>query len=158
MKNKWIVLVVLLGAGSLVAQVSSPRNALSMELGGSAGHQSFNYARLPAKPSGFSPEIGLGLLYGQNPTLVVPMSINYLKRRSEKTLWKYGLGLTFTQLNFISLSGNKPDDKGFYVFVVPAVAYLRTYPDGFFWGLEFSPIIGDGVGIPWGGVQLGFFF
>jgi hypothetical protein len=158
MKNKWIVLVVLLGAGSLVAQVSSPRYALSMELGGSAGHQSVNFTLLPSTASGLSTEFGLGLLYGQNPTLVVPVSINYLKRRNEKTVWKYGLGVTFSRLDFISLSGNQPDDKGLYVNLVPAVTYLRTYPDGFFWGLKFSPILGNGGGIPWGGVQLGFFF
>jgi hypothetical protein len=158
MKNKWILLVALMSATSLVAQVSSPRYALSMELAGSAGHQSVNFTLLPSTASGLSTEFGLGILYGQRPTLVVPVSINYLKRRNEKTVWKYGLGVTFTRLDFIDLAGNQPDDKGLYLFLVPAVTYLRTYPDGFFWGLKFSPLVGSGGAAPWGGVQLGFFF
>lgn len=157
MKMKSICFVLLCSVSSLLAQVSNPRNAFSMELGGSAGHQSINYTRLPKGASGFSPEIGIGLVYGQNPTLAVPMGISYLRRRSEKSLWRYGLGLTFTQLEFISLAGNQPDDKDLYMYFVPSVVYQRTFPDGFFWGLKLSPFFGDGGGILWGGVQLGFF-
>lgn len=157
MKTKWILLAVLCSAGSLLAQVSNPSFGLSMELGGSAGHQSVNLTFLPRKVSGFGPEIGLGLLYGQKPTLAVPVSINYLYRRNDKSLWKYGLGLTFAQRDFVSVVSSQPDDKNLYVFFVPAVSYLRTYPDGFFWGLKFSPILKGSGGIPWGGVQMGFF-
>jgi hypothetical protein len=143
-----------------LAQDSSKKNEIFLELGGNGLVGSVNYARQLTKKPGLELRAGLGA-YGAKPYLTIPVSLNYLiGLGGQHSFLNVGIGATYTKADVTyglryELAEGAIYRKSEAVSFVPSFGYRYYTTKDFSWRINFTPVINRHAFFPIFGIGAG---